>query len=187
MSMADWIFIAIAVVVMVLGALLGFGKLLKIFTGGIIGVLISVVVTYFLLGIVASWGFVQDLLAKLLGLIESGNNGFTDFLIKIGIEKIILAVIIFIVVQVLRIIIVRIIKSIVEIDNIVLKIINRVGGAIFFLGVAAMITLLVFHIISWVGGDTAVNVRNWLDGALRLQWVYDNNPLMYIVYKIIPQ
>lgn len=187
MQLVDWIFIGIALVSLVLGALLGFGKLLKIFTGGIIGVLISIVVTYFLLGIVASWGFVQDLLGKLLGLIQNGNNGFTNFLIRIGIEKIILAVILFIVVQILRVIIVHIIKSIVEIDNKVIKVINRVGGAIFFLAIAAALTLIVFHLVKWVGGESAEGFRNSLNGVLRIQWVYDNNPLMYIVHKIIPQ
>lgn len=187
MQLVDWLFIGIAVVSLLLGALLGFGKLLKIFTGGIIGVLISIVVTYFLLGVVASWPFVQDLLAKLLGAIQSGNNGFTDFLIKIGIEKIILAVMIFIVVQIVRVIIVHIIKSIVEIDNVVLKVINRVGGAIFALVIAAALTLIVFHIVAWVGGESAENFRNGLNGAFHIQALYDYNPLMYIVHKIIPQ
>ena len=187
MQLVDWIFIGIALISLVLGALLGFGKLLKIFTGGIIGVLISIVVTYFLLGIVASWPFVQDLLGKLVGAIQNGNNGFTNFLIKIGIEKIILAVGIFIIVQIARVIIVHIIKSIVEIDNKVVKVINRVGGAIFFLAIAAALTLIVFHIVNWVGGESAENFRNGLNGVLRIQWVYDNNPLMYIVHQIIPQ
>lgn len=187
MQLVDWIFIGIAVVSLLLGALLGFGKLLKIFTSGIIGVLISIVVTYFLLGIVASWVFVQDLLAKLLGVIQNGNNGFTDFLIKIGIEKIILAVGIFIVVQILRVIIVHIIKSIVEIDNKVVKVINRVGGAIFALAIAVALTLIVFHIVKWVGGESAENFRNGLEGLFHMHLVYDYNPLGSIVDQIIPK
>ncbi|MDE7300947.1 MAG: hypothetical protein K2N47_02130, partial [Clostridia bacterium] len=62
-----------------------------------------------------------------------------------------------------------------------------IGGAIFALVIAAAITLIVFHIVAWVGGESAENFRSGLEGVFHIQWVYDNNPLMYIVHKIIPQ
>ena len=187
MQVIDWIAIGVVLVSVLFGLLLGFGKLLKFFTGGIIGVLISIVVTYFCFGVVSSWTFVRDLMAKLLEAMQNANNSIVDFLIKIGIEKIILAVAIFIIVQILRAIIVRIIKSIVEIDSPVAKTINRLFGLIFMLAVACMVWLLVFHVIQLIGGETAANVRVDIEGSVfKLDWVFDNNPLKWIIERVIP-
>lgn len=187
MQVVDWIAIGALVLTLALGLLLGFGKILKMFTGGIFGILISLVVTYFCLGIVASWGFVQDLMAKLLTAMQNANNSIVDFLIKIGIEKIILAVGLFIVVQVLRVIIVNIIKSAVEVDNPVIKAINRILGVILLLGIVCMIALLVFHIVALVGGASAENFRLKLSGSVfKLDWVYEHNPMKYIIERVIP-
>ncbi len=159
MLLIDWIAVGVIGVSLLIGLLLGFGKLLKIFTGGIVGIIISIVVTYFCLGIVSSWGFVQDIMAKLIGAMQNANNGIVDFLIKIGIEKIILAVGLFIIIQVIRIILVSIIKSIVEIDNVVFKVINKFFGVIFMVGISCMVALIVFHVIQLIGGGALGSVR----------------------------
>lgn len=187
MQVIDWIAIGVVLVSVLFGLLFGFGKLLKFFTGGIIGVLISIVVTYFCFGVVSSWIFVRDIMAKLLGAMQNANNPIVDFLIKIGIEKIILAVAIFIAVQILRIIIVKLIKSIVEIDNPVAKTFNRLFGTVFMLAVACMAWLLVFHVIQLVGGETAANVRVNIEGSVfKLDWVFDRNPLKWIIERAVP-
>lgn len=184
MQVIDWIAIGVVLVSVLFGVLFGFGKLLKFFTGGIIGVIISVVVTYFCFGVVSSWGFVRDLMAKLITAMQNANNSIVNFLLKIGIEKIILAVGIFIVVQILRIIIVRIIKGIVEIDNPVTKVINKLFGIVLMLAVSCMIFLLVFHIIQLIGGDTLNNVRASINGSVfKLDWVFDHNPLLWIIKR----
>lgn len=186
MQIIDWIAIGVVLVSVLFGLLFGFGKLLKFFTGGIVGILISLVVTYFCFGVVSSWTFVRDLMAKLLTSMQNANNSFVDFLIKIGIEKIILGIAIFIVVQILRIIIVRIIKGIVEIDNAAVKTINKLFGMVLMLAVACIIWLLVFHVIQLVGGETAANVRADLTGSVfKLDWVYDHNPLKWIIERAI--
>lgn len=186
MQIIDWIAIGVVLAAALLGLLFGFGKLLKFFTGGIIGIIISVVVTYFCFGVVSSWGFTRDVMAKLLGSMQNANSAFLNFLIKIGIEKIILGIAIFIIVQILRIIIVRVIKSVVEIDNPVVKTVNRLFGIVLMLAVAIMVWLLVFHIIQLVGGQSAANVRANIDGSVfKLDWVYDHNPLKWIIERAI--
>lgn len=185
MQVIDWVAIAVVLGAIAIGALLGFGKLLKIFTGGIVGVIISIVVTYFCIGVVASWGFVQDIMLQLHEKMVSANNGVVDFLIKIGIEKIILGVALFIIVQIIRVIIVNIIKGVMEADNVVLKTINRVFGAVFMLAVAIMVWLLVFHVIQLIGGGTAENFRIKISGSVfKFDWVYEHNPLRFIFQKI---
>ncbi|MDE7257145.1 MAG: hypothetical protein K2N50_04235 [Clostridia bacterium] len=184
MQVIDWIAIGVVLVSVLFGVLFGFGKLLKFFTGGILGIIISVVVTYFCFGIVSSWVFVRDLMSKLLTAMQNANSPIVDFLLKIGIEKIILAVGIFIIVQILRIIIVRIIKGIVEIDNPVTKVINKLFGIVFMLAVACMVCLLVFHVIQLVGGETLNNVRADINGSVfKLDWVFDHNPLLWIIKR----
>lgn len=186
MQIIDWIAIGVVLAAMLLGLLFGFGKLLKFFTGGIIGIIISVVVTYFCFGVVSSWGFTRDVMAKLLESMQNANSAFLNFLIKIGIEKIILGIAIFIIVQILRIIIVRVIKSVVEIDNPVAKTVNKVFGIVLMLAVAIMVWLLVFHVIQLVGGQSAANVRANIDGSVfKLDWVYDHNPLKWIIERAI--
>lgn len=185
MITADWIALGIVVVAAALGLLLGFGKCLKAFTGGIVGFIISLVVVYFLFGVVGNWQFVKDLLAKLHETMENANNGFLDFLMKIGIEKIILAVATFIVVQLARILLVSLIKRIVEIDNRVMRLINKFLGMVFMLAIVTMVTLLVFHFVSWIGGSTAQSLKDYLTGSVfRLDRVYGNNPLNWVFAKI---
>lgn len=189
MVTADWIAIAVFVIAGALGVIFGFGKLLKFFTKGIIGFLISCFVVYFFIGVVASWPFVRAIMEKLHESMVGANNGFVDFLIKIGIEKIILAVIMFIVVQLLRILIVSLIKSGFEIDNKVIKVINKFLGFVFMLAVAFMICLTVFQIIAWVGGSSADYFRNSVLGVDPykggfMRWLYDHNPLNALFAKL---
>lgn len=187
MAVIDYVALISLLAAIVLGSLFGFGKLLKFFTGGIVGVIISIVVTYFFIGVVASWGFVQEIMAKLVGAMQDANNGFVNFLLKIGLEKILLAILLFVVIQVLRIIIVNIIKSILEINNPVLKVLNRVGGVLLMLAVIVMLFLLVFHFADLIGGSAEQGIRQAMEGSVfKLDWVFDNNPLQYIVQKVLP-
>lgn len=177
MQTVDWVLLFVLIIGALIGLILGFGKLLKIFTGGIVGFIISLVVVYFCIGFVASWGFVQDLMAKLVQAMEGANNGFVNWLISIKIEKVILGVILFIVVQLLRVLIVSVIKGIVEIDNVVMRTINKFFGIVFMLVVIAMVALIVFQIVAWVGGESAINFEKSLTGAFHIDAVFRNNPL----------
>lgn len=180
----DWIVLAILAVSAILGMFFGFGKLLKFFTGGIVGFIISIVVVYFFTGIVSSWDFVKELMGKLHAVMVEADNGCVDFLMDIGIEKIILYAAIFIVAQIIRIIIVNIIKGIVEIDNPLMKAINKFFGLVFMLAAVCALTLIVFQIVHAIGGETAENFRQNITGTFRLEWVYDNNPLNALFEKL---
>ena len=184
MVVADWLALGILVGAGVLGLLLGFGKCLKIFTGGVVGIIISVFVSYFLFGVVGDWTFVKALMEKLHTAMVNANNGFVNFLMTIGVEKIILAVGVFVVVQLIRILLVSVVKGIFEMNNNVMRAINKSLGFLFMVAVAIMISLLIFHVAAWIGGSSADNMRNFLTGAFKLNWVFDNNPLNSIFAKI---
>ncbi len=176
----DWIALGVILFAVLLGLLLGFGKCLKIFTGGIFGIIISIFVTYFLIGIVGSWGFVQSLLNQFDAALVANGSGFCTFLNDIGIESIVLAVALFIIVQLLRILIVNIIKGITEADNVVMRIINKVFGVVIAVAFILMLVLVVFQIVYLIGGDTANNFRQFLSGAFKIDVLFDNNPLRVI-------
>ncbi|MGN1104593.1 MAG: hypothetical protein ACI4QI_06935 [Candidatus Coproplasma sp.] len=180
MQIVDWIALGIVLLVALIGLLLGFGKCLKIFTSGPIGIIISIVVTYFLIGIVGSWGFVQDLLQRFTEVLEANGSGFCNFLLTIGIQSIVLAIVLFIIVQIIRVIIVNIIKGISEVDNVIVKVINKTLGLVFALAFFVMIALVVFQIIYLIGGDTAANFREYLTGTFKLNVLFDNNPMSKI-------
>ena len=180
----DWIVRPVLAASAVLGMLFGFGKLLKFFTGGIVGFIISIFVVYFFTGIVSGWGFVKELMERLHTVMAEADNGFVDFLMDIGIEKIILYVALFIIAQIIRIIIVNIIKGIVEMNNPVMKVINKFFGLVFLIAVVCCLTLIVFQIVHAIGGETAENFRQSITGTFRLEWVFDNNPLNALFEKL---
>ncbi len=183
MLTADIIVLAGSVLFALVGLIVGFGKGLKFFTSGIFGIIISVFVCYVIFGFVLNWGFVSDLLGKFNDwLRENGSVG--TFFADIHTDKIVLAVALFVVVQIIRIIIVKIIKGIVEINMLGFKIVNRILGVAFMFAVALAILLVVFQIVAWVGGDTAADFAAKLDGSVfRLDDLFANNPLNSVFSK----
>jgi hypothetical protein len=176
---ADWVALCIVAVAALLGIILGFGKTLKIFTSGIFGIIISIIVCYFLYGIIINWPFTQDLMAKITDALANADNGFCDFLIKIRMDIIAICVGMFIIVQLLRIIIVAIIKNISETSNKVIRTINRILGMLLMIAIVVMLALIVFQIIAWVGGDSYQRFLDNLSGSVfKLDAVFLNNPLI---------
>ncbi len=180
MILADIIMLCLIAVVVLLGIVVGFSGGLKFFTGGIFGVIISVIVTYFLWGIVYSWDFVQDLFAKLNEAMSGLPEGAA-----VAIDNVILAVLLFVLVQIVRIIIVKLIAGFFEIDNAFFKVINKIFGIALMGAVVFVIGLIVFQIIYWVGGQTAQDVVSALkDSVFKLDVLYENNPLRDLVDMI---
>ena len=186
MILADWIILALLLIFALLGMLLGFGKGLKIFTGGIFGVAISIFVCYAVGGLIINIGFIQSALMNMRSAIAAKDNGFCDFLLTIHIDIIVYYVALFIIVQILRIIIVRIIASIAEINNIVLIIFNKTLGIVLFLGVLTLLTLLVFQMIYLISGgvESSFYTSTLAGSKLKLDWLYEHNPFMTII-KVI--
>jgi hypothetical protein len=178
MILADWIVLGCVLLFAILGLAIGFGNGLKFFTSHIFGFIISIVVTYFLFGVVSGWPFVQTILENFTNTLKNAGNTFCDFLLKIGIQQICLAVVIFIVVQILRLIVVKIIVGIFESKNAFMKLLNQLLGLVLFVAVAAMLVLIVFQVIYWIGGSTEewfLGVTN--DSKIGLKYIYENNPL----------
>lgn len=177
MLVIDIVAIALLIAFFFLGLGLGFGKGLKLFTSGWIGKIISVVVCYFIFGVVLSWGFVQDVLASFVGALKDNGSDFCEFLLTIRIEIITFAIVLFIVVQLLRILVVNLIKNVMEIDNVVIRVVNKVFGVALFFGALIILTLIVFQVIAWIGGVDG-GFYNAIEGSVfGLDSVFQSNPL----------
>ena len=185
MIIADWVIIGLIAFFCLIGFIVGFGKGLDFFTGGIFGFLISIAVCYCLGGFIYKIQFVQDLLLKLTTALTNKHNGFCDFLVKIHIDIIVYYVALFIIVTIIRIMIVRIVSSIAEVDNPLLKFVNKTLGIVFFAFVLAALVLITFDIISLIGGSTAESFDGKLAGSkLKLDWIYEHNPLVPILKNL---
>ncbi len=175
MSNADWIALALIVVCAALGAIFGCGKVLKFFTSGIFGIIISVFACYcfggLILGIPAIGTLMDNFAASWAG------NAFLE---TIHMELIVYYVVLFVVISLIRILIVKILKSILEIKFLPVKIINRVVGAVLLAGIMTVIALFVFQIIFWIYGDTNTELLEALSGAFNLDQLYLNNPMNYL-------
>lgn len=182
MCTADWIAIAVVIVCILFGALLGFGKLLTFLTNKIIGKITALFICYTFGGMLMSLGFIQDFLAWVASLWSRYDNFFCVFLTKIHPEVIVYYTVLFIACIFLIKLIARLVRAILEIKLLPLKIINKVGGAILLTGIGALIWLIVFQIIYWVGGETSLNLLNSLHGSLfGLDKLFLKNPLLGLV------
>ncbi len=184
MLMADWIALGSVLLFALIGAGVGFGRGIRFFTGGIFGFIISLVACYFLFGIVLGWPFVQDLVAKLDGAIRgNGDNNVCVWLVDtLKISNVIIAVGLFIIIQILRVIILNIFRRILEAPNFVCRTVNKVFGVVLFLLVLAIAALIAAQIVEWVGGDTASQLTDALNRSVfRLDWLYAHNPLKSII------
>lgn len=183
MIIADWVAVGAVALFILFGLLAGFGKGLKFFTGGIFGVIISVFVCYCLGGLILKLQFVQDLLDKFRDLWAGGKAA--GVLNKIHLDLIVYYIALFIVIQIIRVIVVAVLKHLLEIDMVVFKIINKILGALFFLAILIFLTLTVFQIISWVGGETAQDFEKLLEGSFfKLDKLFENNPLLSLRDRI---
>lgn len=177
MLVIDIVAIALVAVFFLLGLGMGFGRGLKFLTGGIFGKIISVVVCYFLFGIVLSWGFVQDLLASFVNALTENGSGICEFLLTIRIEMIVFAIALFVIVQLLRILIVNIVQSVMEIDSVVMRVINKILGVALFLAALIVLALIVFQIIAWISGTEGGFYQSLQGSIFGLDSVFKNNPL----------
>ena len=179
MILADYIAIGSFVLFGIVGAFIGFGKGLEVLTKGIFGIIISVVATYFLLGMVLSISFVQDFMLRINELLLAKGNGFCTFLVTIKFEVIVVAILLFVIMQILRKVVVLIISRVLESDNTVMKVVNKTMGALLSVTLMIGLALIVMQIVYFTSGTQA---SGWFKGSFfRLDYIYLHNPLTSLI------
>ena len=180
MDIASIVLIAGFALSLLLGFLLGFGRTLKFLTGGIVGIIISIFLCATFGGMIARIGFISDLIAR-------GNEyfgGFASILARINVATIIYYIILFIIAQIIRVIIVHIIKKIFQPKDKkspgygIRNAINRVLGLLLFGAFFVLIAYLAMAVIALL--EDVESVNTWLS-TMR-----DNNSFFYKMYTHNP-
>lgn len=178
MILADYIAIAIVVLLGAAGAALGFGKGLRFLTKGIFGVILSVIVSGLLMGAVLSIPAVQDLMARFVAYLTAQDNGFCRFLLIIRIEYIAVGVAVFSLIQLARIIAVTLIERVMEVDHPVIKIVNKLLGTALAVVAMVSLALVTLQVVFLATGAEGSQTFLFLQGSFfRLDYVYLHNPL----------
>ena len=177
MITADVVFLVSVFVCLAIGFAVGFATELKLFAGGVFGVIISALVCYFLLGVVLSWPFVQDLITKFNTVLVDANSGICNFLLTIRADLILVAIILFILVQIVRMIVVHTLVSVMRRPEIVIVVLNRLFGVLLLVAFAAILALVAFQIIAWVQGVDGSFYQSLTGSIFGLDKIFVDNPL----------
>lgn len=175
MNTIDIISIVFLIIVALGGYAMGFGKSLKAITGGVVGFIISIFVC------IAFGGSLQGL-PFIKSFIEYVNTAATqawEFLGVLQLGYVAFYVIMFLIVQLARIIVVNTIAKIDYSQNRAIVIINKILGSILCLGFVGGIILLVMAALSFFEEMTFVeNLLNKFSDSY-LYVVYNNNPISF--------
>ncbi len=177
MQTLDVITVIAAIVLALLGLLLGFGKTLRFFTKGIFGVVLSVFVCATFGGMIAGIPAV----AEWIGLLNTKLGESWSFLETIHLATVIYYVVLFFAVQIVRIIIVKCVAGVFEADILPMRIVNKLLGMALMVAAVLLLTLLVLAVFRIVE-DTAFvqNILAKINGTF-LGTLYENNPVKFVV------
>ncbi|MCQ2388027.1 MAG: hypothetical protein MJ066_06270 [Clostridia bacterium] len=177
MVVVDYVALAIAVASLLIGVIAGFGKQLKALTSGFTGFIISVVIWYFLSGVLLNVPFVENLLNQFNGVLAGSDNVIVKLLISVRIDLVVYLIVLFIIVSILKTIIVAILKKTVEAENVVMIVINKVLGVVIAFAIFALIVLIAFQVFYWISGTDSF-IYGYVKGSFfKLDYVYENNPI----------
>lgn len=176
MSTPDLVFLGIMLVSLLLGAILGFGKVFgMVVLNKFTRVALAIFVCYSFGGMILGIPFVNQLLVDL-----SAYWADVNILNTIHLEIIIYYVALFLLTMLVLLIIARIVKGISEADVLPVKILNKVGGAVVLAAGVLLLMLVVFQIIYMIGGSTAESFAEKLSQSTIMMPLYENNPLLKI-------
>lgn len=177
MVIADLVAMALILGVVVIGYKVGVGKVLAVVTGGIVGKIISVLVCYFLYGMILELPFVQNLLKAFVDWISASDSSFVKLLLYIRIDMIVYFVALFIVVQLIRKLVVILIGKALSIIPLVDKTFGILLSLVFF----AALVLIAFQITFWITGAEGPLYKLLEGSLLGLDKLYQHNPLNSII------
>lgn len=174
MNIADIITIIVAIVFALLGFVRGFGKSLKSFTGGIIGIIISIFVCAALGGMIMG----IPAISERIGGADEYFAGISVIFAKIPMGTVIFYIAMFIVCQILRILVVKLVCRLFEAENKAMKTVNKTLGLVFAPAAAFMFLLLFLAVLKLF--DSTEFVRGLAakaEGSYLLR-LYEVNPIV---------
>lgn len=178
----DLITVLVIISCIAIGAIFGFGKVLKFMTNKVFGKIVAVFICYTFGGIIISFDFIVELMEKTAGLWAGMDNIVGRVLNSVHFEVIIYYAVLFVAIYWIMKLLAALACAVLEIDVLPVRIVNQVSGAILFTSVAILVALFAFQIIYWVGGATATEFAANLEGSkIGLDKLFWNNPLLGLV------
>lgn len=178
MITADIIFLIAMLIALALGAFLGFGKVFCIILKGKLGFVLALYIAYLLTNVLYNIPFIHDFGVSIVNGLTDNSNFFTNILLFIRIDFIIIFLIVAVICVILKLIFAKTIQAVFEMDNKVMKVINRVTGSLTMFAYAFTLTLIVFQIIYVANGGVEGSYYQSLNGSFfRLNELFANNPL----------
>ncbi len=175
MTSIDAVTLVVAILIALIGLIAGFGRTLRFFTKGIFGIVISVFVCATFGGMIAGIPAVSEWIASLNAKMGEGWS----FLATIHLATVVYYVVLFFAVQIVRILIVRCIGGVFEIDVLPMRIVNKVLGMVLAVAAVLLLLLLVFAIFRAFDGTAFVqDLERSLEGSF-LGTLYEGNPVKF--------
>ncbi|MDR0752364.1 MAG: hypothetical protein LBF12_07290 [Christensenellaceae bacterium] len=175
--MVDLSYLVAFIIIALLGLLLGFGKILKIFTSGPFGLIISIIFCAFLGGTLQSVPFIADFITS----INQKAIDIASFFQYIKPGIVVYYIVMFLIVQIFRMFVVKLIKTLMEIEKPAIKLLNRILGLVFSVAFSSAFLLLFFAVVEIF--DSTQFGQNIIlklgDGIIR--GIYDNNPINFVI------
>lgn len=178
MVTADVIFLIAMIIALALGALLGFGKVFCFILKGKFGFVLALYLAYLLTNVLYNIPFIHDFGVSIVTSLTNNSNFFTNILLFIRIDFIIIFLIVAVGCVILKLIFAKTIQAIFEMDNKVMKIINRVTGSLIMFVYAFTLMLTVFQVIyTFNNGINGEYYQTLLGSVFKLNYLYADNPL----------
>lgn len=175
MNTIDIISLAVLILIAIIGYALGFGKSLKLITGGVVGFIISLFVC------VAFGGYFQGFapIAQFIVNINEITTGYWSFLAYLKLGYVAFYVLLFFAVQIVRLIVVKTIAKLDYAKNKGVQIVNKILGAALCLAFFGGLVLLAFAGIKALESTGfAQGILDKLSGSY-LMVIYENNPIAF--------
>lgn len=177
MITADTIFLIAMGAALLIGAIIGFGKVFKLAITGIVGYFFALFFAYIVANLMYNFEFIQNFEHTINDPLRNMGNWFGDFLANLRIDFIIVTAVLFVIFALLRKIIGKLVQSIMEVDNTVMKVINHITGAIGGVALAFAIMLIVFQVIFAANAGIEGSFYQSLNNSFfKLDVIFANNP-----------
>ncbi len=183
MSNLDLITLGVIMLTALIGAISGFGNGLKFFARGWLGRIISIIICYFLFGLVLKIPFVQDLLQKFVATLD-GEKWYLKILKYVRIDMIVFAVVLFFAVQLVKKLVVSLINGLFSINTPFIRVLNKLLGVFIYLFLLLLLVLIVFQIAYLIDGADGAIYQKTHGSLFGLDKLYLDNPLNKVIESI---
>lgn len=183
MSNLDLITLGVIMLTALIGAISGFGNGLKFFARGWLGRIISIIICYFLFGLVLKIPFVQDLLQKFVATLD-GEKWYLKILKYVRIDMIVFAVVLFFAVQLVKKLVVALINGLFSINTPFIRVLNKLLGVFIYLFLLLLLVLIVFQIAYLIDGADGAIYQKTQGSLFGLDKLYLDNPLNKVIESI---